>query len=145
MFFGKQIMSPRIVRLVIFLSLAMAVMTAVSGCTAPKAGIVILENPNGKEFTVDFREWSASSKFSLSLEKGDILQIEVAREEGKIALTVSGKNGSEPYTGSKLETGLFTVTVSETDEYEVRITGENATGKVMVKNAGNIAKCPFPD
>jgi len=30
---------------------------------------------------------------------------------------VSGKNGSEPYTGNNLRSGLFTVTVSETDYF----------------------------
>ncbi len=67
-----------------------------------------------------------------------MLQIEVVHEAGKIALTVSGKNGSEPYTGNNLESGVFTVTVSETDQYEIRITGKDATGKVVVKNVTNI-------
>jgi hypothetical protein len=49
---------------------------------------------------------------------------------------VKGKNGSEPYTGNNLKPGLFTVTVSETDRYEIRITGKGATGKVFVKNVG---------
>jgi hypothetical protein len=74
------------------------------------------------------------NKCELSLNKGDVLQIEVVHEDGKIALTVSGKNGSEPYTGNNLKSGVFTVTVSETDKYDIRITGKNATGKVMVKN-----------
>ena len=46
-----------------------------------------------------------------------MLQIEVSREDGEIALMISGRNGSEPYTGNNLKSGLFTVTVSETDKY----------------------------
>ena len=53
---------------------------------------------------------------------------------------VSGKNGSEPYTGNDLESGVFTVTVSETDKYDIRITGKDATGKVTVKNVEGSAK-----
>jgi len=32
------------------------------------------------------------------------------------------------------------VTVPETDQYEIRITGKDATGKVTVKNVTNIAR-----
>ena len=89
---------------------------------------------------MDFKKWSSTNKCELSLNKGDILQIEVVRENGKIALTVSSENGSEPYTGNNLKTGVFTVTVSETDKYVIRITGKDATGKVMVKNVGSAAE-----
>lgn len=66
--------------------------------------------------------------------KGDVVQIEVEYEAGKIAFGVSGKNGSEPYAGNDLQSGVFTVTVSETDNYIFNITGKNATGKITVKN-----------
>ena len=127
-------------RPLIFLPLVIAIIVTISACSAPKNSIVILENPNGTGFIMDFKEWSSKNKCELSLNKGDVLQIEVVREDGKIALMISGKNGSEPYTGNNLESGVFTVTVSETDKYAIRITGKNATGKVMVKNVGSIAK-----
>mgnify|MGYP007102228455 FL=1 len=69
--------------------------------------------------------------------KGDVLQVEVVREDGEIDLVITGKNGAEPYTGNDLESIEFTVTVSETDKYEVRITGKNATGKIMVKKCSH--------
>ena len=75
-----------------------------------------------------------------ALSRGDVLQVEVERESGEIALTVSGKNGSEPYTGNDLVTGIFTITVFETDEYVFRITGKDATGKITVKNLGSEVK-----
>jgi len=119
---------------IVFLPLFITIIIVISACSAPKGSIVILENPNGTGFTMDFKEWSSKNKCELSLNKGDVLQIEVVHENGKIALTVKGKKGSEPYTGNDLESGLFTVTVSETDKYEIRITGKDATGKVIVKN-----------
>ncbi|MEN2777401.1 hypothetical protein [Acetivibrio clariflavus] len=125
---------------VILLLPVIVITIAISACSVPKGSIMILENPNGTGFTMDFKEWSSKSKCELFLNKGDVLQIEIFREDGEIALMVSGKNGSEPYTGNNLKSGLFTVTVSETDEYDIRITGKDATGKVMVKNAGNVAE-----
>lgn len=128
------------IRLIVFLPLVIAILMAIPACTASKGSIVILENPNGKGFTMDFKDWSSKDKCELSLNKGDVLQIKVVREAGEIALAVSGKNGNEPYTGNNLESGLFTVTVSETDNYEIRITGKRATGNITVKNVGSSAK-----
>ena len=101
MLFGKQ--NTRIRRIrnmhpIIFLPLFIAIIISISACSAAKGSIVILENPNGTGFTMDFKEWSSKNKCGLSLKKGDVLQIEVAHEAGKIALSVSGENGSEPYT-----------------------------------------------
>ena len=42
------------------------------------------------------------------------------------------QKGREPYT-KQPESGLFTVTVSETDKYDILITGKDATGKVTIK------------
>lgn len=131
----------RKMKLVIFAGvLLITAMLVLSSCAATKGSIVILENPNGTGFTMDFKEWSAKNKCELSLNRDDVLQIEVARESGEIALMVSGKNGGEPYTGNDLESGIFTVAVSETDEYVIRIAGEDATGKITVKDLGSEVK-----
>ena len=89
---------------------------------------------------MDLKQWSAKNKCELSVDRDDVLQIEVIRESGEIALMVSGNNGSEPYSGNDLQSGIFTVAVSEADEYVVRIAGKDATGKIMAKNLGAEAK-----
>ena len=89
---------------------------------------------------MDFKEWSSKNKCTLSLNEGDVLQIEITHEEGDITLMISGNNGSEPYTGNTQKSVNFTVTVAETDDYDVRITGKDATGKVMVKKVENTAR-----
>lgn len=121
---------------IIFLPLFIAVIIAISACSAQKGGIVIIENPDGTGFTMDFKEWTSKNKCELSLVEGSVLQIEVVREDGEIAFSVNGRNGSQPYTGNGLESGMFTVTVSETDDYVFGITGKGATGKIAVKNLG---------
>lgn len=122
----------------IFLPLVLAILVALTACTASKGSIVILENPNGTGFTMDFKKFNARNKCELSLKEDDELQIEISRDDGEIALTVTGKNGSKPYTGNNLDSGIFIVTVSETDEYVFTITGDNATGNVAVRNLGNV-------
>ncbi|MGI6641030.1 MAG: hypothetical protein ACOX48_06105 [Limnochordia bacterium] len=106
-----------------------------SACT-PTGSIVILENYAGTEFTMNPSKFTGAHKCQLSLSAGDVLQIEVVRKSGKMALVISGVNGSEPYAGSDLPSRTFTVGIAETDEYVFRISGEAATGKIAVKNLG---------
>lgn len=136
----KRVRMNQKMQLYIFLPLVIAIILAFSACAASKGSIVILESPNNKGFTMDFKEWSSKNKCEISLNKGDVLQFNVVREAGEIYLTVSCKNGSEPYTGNDVKSGIFTVTVHETDQYVVHITGKDATGKVTVKNIESSAE-----
>lgn len=115
---------------------SVALLALCSACAPTKGSIVILESPDGRACTMTFREWSASNKCELSLRGGEVLQVEVTRESGEIGLTVSGKKGDEPYIGNRLESGIFTITVHEADEYVIRITGDRATGSLNIKNLG---------
>jgi len=108
-----------------------------SACSAAEGSIVILENGSGTGFTMDLKEFDSKNKCELSLAEGDVVQVEVEHEDGKIVLTVTGKNGSEPYTGNVLEPVKFTITASETDDYVFSVTGEKATGKITVINLGS--------
>ncbi len=117
---------------IIFLPLFIAVIIIISNCFVKKGSIVILEKPDGKGFTMDFQEWSSKNKCELFLKKGDVIQIEIIRDGGEIDLTLRGKNGTEPYTGNKLKSTIFTVTVSETDSYIFHVSGKNASGKIKV-------------
>ena len=105
-------------------------------CAAPKGGIVILENPQGNACRMDFKDWSAKNKCELTLKRDEVLQVEILCESGAIALMIRGKNGSEPYTGNGLASGMFTVTVPEADDYLISISGDQATGSLAVKNLG---------
>lgn len=136
MLFGKQQIGMRrsqTIYLMLFLPLLLVILIVLSTHGTTQGSIVILEKPDGTEFAMDFKDWSETDKYELSLARGDTLQIEVTRESGKVSLTVRGKNGNEPYTGNNLAPGLFTLTVSQTDQYVIWLTGNDATGKVIVK------------
>ena len=137
MLFGKLIERGSSVKMhvVIFSGvLTLLFIFTLSACASPKGSIMIREDGHGTGFTMSMKEYTSENKCELSLTAGDVLQIEVAHEDGEISLTINGKNGSEPYAGNDLQPGVFTVTVSETDEYIFRITGKDATGKITVKN-----------
>lgn len=117
----------------VFLPVFIVALIVISSCVNGKGTVVILESPNGTGFTADFKDWGDNNKCELTLDAGDILQIELELGSGQIDLEICGKSGSVPYTGNLLESGLFTVGVSETDRYEIKLNGKNATGKIAVK------------
>ena len=43
---------------------------------------------------MDFKEWSSQNKCELSLDKNDVLQVDIDREGGEIALVISGKTAA---------------------------------------------------
>lgn len=105
------------------------------GCSGD-GRILITEDGKGTGFTANIEDFSSNETVKMSLEKGHEVQVIVECQDGEIGLTVTSKSGIEPYTGNKLQTGSFTVTISITDKYTFLIKGKNATGKVTIKNLG---------
>jgi hypothetical protein len=131
---NAEIRNMKKINITIFPTLVIAIIFTLTACTITKGSILIRENMKGTGCEIEFKEWSAQNKCNLSLNKNDTLQIEVVCESGEIGLAIRGKNGSEAYTGSGLDIGIFTVTVSEMDEYVIQISGKSANGKVVLKN-----------
>lgn len=124
----------------ITVGMVIAAILLVSACAFDKGNIDIHKNETGSEIVMELTDFNAGDECRLSLKERDTLQIDISLDSGSIGLEISGINGSQPYTGNDLESALFTVTVSETDEYVFRITGNGATGKVIITNLGNKEK-----
>lgn len=107
-----------------------------SACFTKQGTIYIVHN-NDTSFTVEMKEYNSTETCKLSLNEDDIIQVQVEHEEGIIYLTVRGSNGSEPYTGNDLATGIFTFRVTETSEHTFSFRGNFATGKILIKKLWN--------
>jgi len=113
------------------LSLVFALCFTLYACV-PEGGIVILED--GKTgFSMEFKDYNSKNKCELLLDKGDEVQVEITCDGGKIDFTMSGKKGSEPYSGNDVETTKFTITVAESDDYVFELSCKYASGKIVVK------------
>lgn len=118
----------------IFLLLVLVMALVFAACSGPKGSIIILEEPSGKQFDISYNTWKGQEKCQMSLVKGDEVKVEIYRENGEISMSIYGKNGSEPYQGNDLDTVNFIFNVSETDEYVISLSGNKATGKVLITN-----------
>lgn len=130
---GGMMHMKRINRFII-LQMVVALVLAFSACSATKGSIVINEKPFGAQFDIAFNEWSGHNKCQMSLNKGDEIQVEIVRESGEVSLAIRGKTGSEPYMGNHFDSGTFTVTVPGTDGYVIQLSGDKATGKIVLTN-----------
>lgn len=116
----------------IFLVVIIAVIIALTGCSATKGSIVIRDNTSETSCSMDFKDWSSNNKWEIYLSQGEQLKIEVDHAFGEIDLAIYGKNGSLVYMGSDLKSCMFTVTASDSDDYVIEICGIDATGSLSV-------------
>ena len=115
--------------------LTLVAVVALGGCALPDKSILILENGHGTGCSFTLTNWSGRDKCELSLLEGDVLSVEIDRDDGEIGLIIQGANGTEPYVGNDLDEGTFTVTIHESGNYIVGVRGKKATGSVTVEKA----------
>ena len=81
-------------------------------------------------FQMDYSVLNQRESSSLTLAKGDSLQVSVAQEAGTVDVTV-GIDGKEPiYEGKCLDDKEFTLNILEAGDYLIAVTGHNARGSV---------------
>jgi len=117
-------------------SFLLAVLLFATACEASFGSILIKEKANGKEINISFNGWKSQDSCKITADVGDTLQFEVVHKNGEIDITVKGENGSVPYEGKDVQSGIFTVTVSEAGTYKIIIKGKSADGKIKIKNVG---------
>lgn len=66
-----------------------------SACAVPEGSIVIVEDGHGSDFSMKFKDFNSENKCELSLNGGDVIQVEVEREGGGIAFwSVAGREAN---------------------------------------------------
>ena len=122
-----------------FVCIAAALVMLLSACEMNvNVGVTTMRNDD--RWTMTYALFNSSKEESFYAESGDVFVIKTENSEGKIYLTVKMKNSDPVYEGN-IESGEFTVNVTESGRYTVRVEGEKAKGKFeiekMSKNAEN--------
>lgn len=123
----------------LFICVTAVLMAVLSGCELNvNMGVTSRRNNNGWAMT--YALFNSEKEENFNFESGDTLIISTENDEGQIYLTVKMKNSDPIYEG-KLEKGEFSVNVTQSGRYTVRVEGEKAKGKFEIekrsKNAGN--------
>ena len=113
-----------------------AVLASALFLTACSAGSGTASQQTGdNSYSVSFDYWGGSVSHSLTLEKGDTLQVNITRDAGTIRLTITGADGNQIYAGNWKESSSFTVGVPTSQKYTVTVAGDNAKGRIDVSLA----------
>lgn len=122
----------RIFSFALTLALVMVFFCGCDGVKELKVGCA--EFRNGSGFGMSYELYTGEREYKIEVKDQPVaLKIEIVTESGDFALFV-GRDGFESdYTGNELETASFTVTLSETGTYKVKVTAKKHKGSFSVK------------
>ncbi|NLZ16001.1 MAG: hypothetical protein GXY27_04965 [Erysipelotrichaceae bacterium] len=118
-----------------FFGVLMLGLFAFSSC-APSGKIDMTKSEDGQTLTFVLTNFSSSKAFQNEYLAMHELSIDVAREKGTIGLSIVDTNGNEPYVGSHVLDGTFTVVIHEHANYTIEVTGNNATATISIIDLG---------
>lgn len=122
-----------------FVCIAAALVMLLSACEM-KVNVGVTTMRSDDKWTMTYALFNSSKEENFYAESGDVFVIKTENSEGKIYLTIKMKNSDPVYEGS-IESGEFTVNITENGRYTVCVEGEKAKGKFETekrsKNAEN--------
>ena len=87
------------------------------------------------EYLLEIERMNGTDQHALSLQKGDVLHVELAPTAGSLRLKVTCPDGTALYEGNGAQVSAFTLTAPETGEYLVAVEGKNARGMLHIRLA----------
>ena len=79
------------------------------------------------------RENNGTDTHTLKLDAGDVLDVRFETEYGKLHMEIKLSDGTLIYTGNGEEATDFTVNISDSGEYSVRVEAKDARGKISIQ------------
>ncbi len=88
---------------------------------------------NPDSYRLDIEQMSGMDTHTLNLSEGDVLTIRFETENGKLNMEIKAPDGTIIYTGNGEEATDFTVNISESGEYSIRVEAKGARGKISIQ------------
>ena len=88
---------------------------------------------NPDEIALDYSILNGSFTHTMRLQSGDVLDVALQVDEGTLGIAIEGGNGTPLYQNDNLDTSQFHLEISQTDSYQVTITGSNTKGSIHLK------------
>ena len=84
-------------------------------------------------YRLDIEQMNGTDTHALELNAGDTLNIHFETEYGKLRMEIKAPDGTLIYTGNGEEATDFTVNISDSGEYSVRVEANDARGKIYIQ------------
>lgn len=88
---------------------------------------------NPDEIALDYSILNGGFTHTMRLQSGDVLDVALQVDEGILGIAIEGGNGTPLYQNDNLDTSQFHLEISQTDSYQVTITGSNTKGSIHLK------------
>lgn len=88
---------------------------------------------NPDEMALDYTILNGSFTHTMRLQSGDVLDVALQVDEGTLGIAIEGSDGTPLYQNDDLDASQFHLEISQTDSYQVTITGSNTKGSIHLK------------
>lgn len=88
---------------------------------------------NDHKLIMEYSIFNTTDSQTLKLEKGDILEVEIVSDSGKLSVFLKNDQDDNIYKGNDVPTGNFQITIEESGTYRLLVTGDKAKGSLSVK------------
>lgn len=87
---------------------------------------------NQDSYRLDIEQMNGTDTHTLNLSEGDVLDIRFETENGKLHMEIKAPDGTTIYTGNGEEATDFTVNISDSGKYFIRVEAKDARGKIYI-------------
>lgn len=88
---------------------------------------------NPDEIALDYSILNGSFTHTMRLQSGDVSDVALQVDEGTLGIAIEGSDGTPLYQNDDLDTSQFHLEISQTDSYQVTITGSHTKGSIHLK------------
>lgn len=88
---------------------------------------------NPYSYRLDIERMNGTETHTMELDAGDILKIHFETERGKLHMEIKASDGTIIYMGNGEESTDFTVNISESGAYTVRVKAHDAKGAIYIR------------
>ena len=90
-----------------------------------------IKNPDS--YSLDILRMNGTDSHTLSLNAGDVLQVEFETSKGSLLIKITVPDGTIIYAGNGEETTSFEINIPETGPYTVAVQARHAEGRIHIR------------
>lgn len=85
---------------------------------------------NENQYIIEYRVLNKTDSAELQLSEGDVVNVDIVSNSGKVDVMAKHSDGTEIYRGNNAITGSFKLEITRAGTYTFTVSGDNANGSV---------------
>ena len=108
----------------------------ITGCSKSSSRFTGSKTADNNQFLADFDVLNSTIDATIDLKAGEAMDTIIDIKDGKIDILVKNEKGTIAYNGDGVDSGSFSIGITEDGSYTFSITGSEAKGNVHFIKAG---------